>query len=149
MSESNRIDVGGSFTLPCEPDVAFPHFTPRGEMEWVPGWEPRFVHPPSGELEVDQVFVTAADGEETLWTVIACNAEARTAEYLRVTPGSRMGRVRVAVEPDVAGARVSVRYVLTALTPAAREELARFEAGFDAMLDEWRERTTRVVRARD
>lgn len=52
---TTRVDVHGAFTLDGPPGRVFALFTPRGERRWVDGWDPRFVHRPSGELELDQV----------------------------------------------------------------------------------------------
>lgn len=136
--EARRIDCEGSFLLDLEPDRAFPLFTPLGEMGWVEGWDPDFLHPSSGELEVDQVFVTGGGGATTLWTVVDQDPDRRRAAYLRVTPGSRLGRVAVQVDGEGLGSRISVRYVLTGLSPEGNAELEAFEAGYGAMLDQWR-----------
>jgi len=140
-----RIDVSGSFRLPAAPDVAFPLFTPRGEIRWVPGWEPRFLHPPTGELELDQVFATEAGGESTLWTVVGLDREGCAVDYLRVTPGSRLARVSVRVAGEGGGSRVHVRYLCTALNDEGAAALAEFERGFEAMLADWERLTSTLL----
>lgn len=138
-----RIDVVGTFELEASPARAFDLFTPRGEQRWVDGWAPRFVHPTDGRLEVDQVFVTSVGGEETIWSVVRHDAEAHEVEYLRVVPGARVARVSVGLSAtDAGGSAVTVRYLCTALSDDAHDELAAFEAGFDAMLAEWRRLTS-------
>ena len=139
----HRVVCSGSFELPMEPDRVFPLFTPLGEIDWVPGWNPRFVHPADGTLERDQVFVTGEEeaAELTLWSVVRVDEPAREAEYLRITPGSRLGRVAVAVLPEATGSRVEVTYCLTALYEEAEELLAEFAAGYDEMLHTWQRLT--------
>ena len=136
--DGTRIDCTGSFRLDVPPDVAFPLFTPLGEMDWVDGWEPLFLHPRNGELEQDQVFVTAVGGEQTIWSVVRLEAERHRVDYLRVTPGARLARVFVAVEAEEEVSRVRVRYLCTALSAEGAAELRAFEGGFDAMMEEWR-----------
>lgn len=140
--DGRRCVCEGSFELSAPPEQVFPLFTPLGECDWVPGWQPDFVHPKDGRLEEDQVFVTAAGGETTLWSVVRADPSAHAAEYLRITPGSRLGRVTVGVEPSESGSRIAVRYALTALEEEAVPMLRSFADGYGAMLDEWRTRTS-------
>ena len=146
--DGRRCVCEGRFSLAVEPAVAFPLFTPLGEIDWVPGWRPTFVHPIHGRLEVDQVFTTDAGGETTLWSVVRADAVAGRAEYLRVTPGSRLGRVVVTVDAAPMGCDVAVRYVLTALADEALPILRAFAEGYGEMLEEWRARTTAWLAAR-
>ncbi|MEM8933045.1 MAG: SRPBCC family protein [Acidobacteriota bacterium] len=145
-TESRRCVCEGRFELDATPEQVFPLFTPRGEIDWVPGWQPEFVHPTDGELVEDQVFVTEHGDETTLWSVLHADIDGRRAEYLRVTPGSRLGRVAVAVDPTAGGSTITVRYVLTALTAEAVSVLRGFADGYDAMLVEWRDRTADALR---
>lgn len=138
MSDRTRYDLSGSFFLALSPADAFPLFTARGEMAWVPGWAPEFVHPADGRLELDQVFVTSVGGEETLWSVVDLDVDARAVDYLRVTPDSRIARVSVRVSEEDDGSRVDVRYRCTGLNEAGRRELASFARNFDSMMEEWR-----------
>ena len=133
MKNAVRIDLAGTFMLPIPSPEAFPLLTPLGEVGWVPEWEPTFVHPTAGELELDQVSVTAVGGETTLWTVTALDPRVQAIEDLRVTPGSRLARVTVRVSSDDEGSRVHVRYRCTALSGQGRKELASFARGFDFM----------------
>lgn len=139
---SNRVDLLGSFELGVPAERAFGLFTPRGEMEWVPGWDPDFREPASGELELDQVFTTQVGGESTIWTVVALDRDAFDVQYLRTTPGSRVARVHVSLEDTVDGCRVRVRYLCTALSASGAELLDEFARGFDAMLEGWRTMTS-------
>ena len=136
---AKRIDCHGEVAVALPPDEAFPLFTARGELLWVPGWQPDFVHPPSGELELDQVWLTGAGEELTHWLVAGLDRERRRVEYARITPGSRLGRVIVEVSPAPGGAVAAVRYVMTALSPAGNEVLAQLEAGYGEMMAKWAE----------
>lgn len=121
-------------------DDCFPLFTAKGEERWVPGWRPQYVHPPSGEAEPGQVFITGEGDERTWWTVVDFDPVAHHARYSRVTPASRIGLV------DVRCRRVSelvteveVRYEMTALNAAGVAALQAYAgAAYVAMIEDWK-----------
>lgn len=132
------------FELPLAPAEAFELFTPEGERAWAQGWEPRYLHPADGRTTAGMVFVTGHGGEETLWTMTRHEPDSGVAEYLRVTPGSRMGTVRVQCSDADAGTRVTVTYALTALTPAGNATLRALDAAaYEAFITSWREAAMR------
>ena len=53
----------GTLHVAGPPDEAFVHFTPRGEIAWAPGWEPRFAQPTDDDTAPGTVFETGAQGE--------------------------------------------------------------------------------------
>ena len=126
------------FDLPMAPSEAFQFFTPEGERAWAKGWEPRYLHPADGRTTAGMVFTTAHGEEETLWTMTRHEPESGIAEYLRVTPGSRMGTVRVQCSQAEAGTTVTVTYALTALTPEGNATLRALDApAYEAFIDSW------------
>ena len=126
------------FELPMPPQEAFEFFTPEGERAWAQGWEPRYLHPADGRTAAGMVFTTGHGGEETLWTMTRHEPECGVAEYLRVTPGSRMGTVRVQCAEVERGTRVSVTYALTALTPQGNDTLRAMDAAaYEAFIESW------------
>ena len=128
------------FDLPMAPAQAFACFTPEGERSWAQGWEPRYLHPADGRTTAGMVFTTGHGGEETLWTMTRHEPESGIAEYLRVTPGSRMGTVRVQCSEVPAGTKVTVTYALTALTPEGNETLRALDApAYKAFIESWGE----------
>ena len=124
----NRISLRGTVDVPLPPDRALLLFTPAGERDWVPDWDPRF---PAGEdTAPGTTFLTH---EQTVWVIADRNP--RSMRYARITPGVHAGTVEVRCEPAGSATRAHVAYDLTALgEPGA---LDRFAAGFDAMLAEW------------
>jgi len=70
------------------------------------------------------LYTPGHGGAETLWTMTRHEPESGLVEYLRVTPGSRMGTVRVQCAQPTAGTRVSVTYALTG-------SLSRLPSGSD------------------
>ena len=84
-----------SFTLDMPVGKAFPLFEPEGERAWAKGWDPVYVHPPSGKAEQGMVFTTSHGGEDTIWMLIRHEPASGIVEYARVTPGSRTATVLV------------------------------------------------------
>jgi hypothetical protein len=136
-----HIDRHATLHLPMPPAEAMPYFTPEGERAWVPGWDPVAIHAPGGSLSAaGAVFTTAADGEETLWLVLGVDVDAGVAEYVRITPGNRLGTVHVRCRADGdGGTLVDVDYRLTALSVAGEAALAAIAPQeFAAKIDGWR-----------
>jgi len=147
---SARLKVRRSGTLQVAAPLpqAFPFFTPDGERLWVPGFDPQYLHPLSGEQGPGAIFTTAHGGEDTLWMVLRFSPAEGIAEYARVTPGSRGGTVRVALEAvDEARSQATITYDLTALSDAGDQVLAAFtESAYAAMLRDWEQKIDRVIR---
>ena len=141
MSEfqAQRIVRTHHFELPMPAREALDYFTPEGERAWAEGWDPRYLHPRDGSTTAGMVFTTAHGGEETVWTMTRHEPDCGVAEYLRLTPGSRVGTVRVQCSDAAAGTRVSVTYALTALTPAGNATLAELDAAeYESFIESWR-----------
>ena len=131
------MQVVGTLRVAAPPADAFRFFTPEGERRWVPGWEPEYLHPPDGALAEGLTFRTRHNGEETLWMVSRCDGPYEV-DYVRVTPGSRIGVVSVRLTPDGAsGSSVTGAYRLTALSSAGEATLDAFAAAFPEYLSSW------------
>lgn len=123
--------------LHAPPERAFPLFEPEGERAWAPGWDPRWMHPLDGRPREGAVFVTGAEGRETIWTITAHEPPARV-RYSRVTPGVHAVTVQVRLRPEGPGeTRAEVTYTLTALTPAGNDAVAGMVASYDGWMAEW------------
>ena len=134
---SAHIEVAGTLRVTAPPADAFRFFTPEGERRWVPDWEPEYLHPPDGALVEGLTFRTRHGGEETLWMVSRC-ADPYEVDYVRLTPGSRIGLVSVRLTPDgAAGSDVTVAYRMTALSAPGEATLAAFAAAFPEYLSSW------------
>lgn len=146
-STARHVSHKGTITVLLPADEALELFTPEGERRWVPAWEPDYLFRAGGGDEIDTVFRTDHDGEETLWIVLDHDLELHQAAYARITPGSRLGTVTVDIDPiDETSCWVDVCYELTALSPAGNAILEAFDArAFRAMLDEWERRISSTV----
>jgi hypothetical protein len=139
MAQAVHREVAHKISLPLAIADCFPLFTPIGEMDWVPGWQPRFLWPQDGRTQKGMVFLTGQGSEETFWIVVDFDEAQHYARYARITPGSRSVLVEIQCKPT--GPRetgVEVRYALTGHNEAANPDLLAFAAGFPAMIEEWR-----------
>lgn len=117
-------------------------FTPAGEELYVDGWVPHYVHPADGRTEAGMVFTTGSGEQFTLWTLVDFETGPRhVARYCRVMPALRCDIVEVSCEAlGTERSAVTVRYTLTALTPAGERSLDDFApAAFATRIEGWRE----------
>jgi len=130
--------LSGRFTVNLPPYKAFRLFTPRGEVDWAAGWEPRFPVPTDDDTVPGTVFETDAHGRRTVWVVVESRPPHRI-RYAQVRPGERAGTVTVTLDELDGASSVTVTYHLTPLTEAAGPELDHFAAGYSAFLAGWPE----------
>ena len=138
----------GSLRIAAPLERAFPYLTPDGERLYVPGFDPQYLHPLTGEQGEGAIFTTDHDGEDTLWMVLRFSPADGQAEYARVTPGSRHGSVSVALERlDASNTRATISYELTSTSDAGDEKLTAFtEETFAATLADWEAKIDQLLR---
>jgi hypothetical protein len=154
-----RWRLTGRIQVELPPGEAFRLFTPRGEQDWVNGWEPRFPAPVADDTDPGTVFETGAHGQRTVWLVLDRQWGKRIS-YARVTPGDHAGTVTIIVNSSGAsgasgasggGSEVEVTYDLTALTgptgPAAHK-LREFSSSYPAYLRSWEDAIAAHLRRR-
>jgi hypothetical protein len=131
------IRLTGGFSVAAPPERAFHYFTPHGEREWAPGWDPHF---PSAD---ETVFET--HHSSTTWVVVDWDPGQRI-RYARIARGLTAGTVDVRLAAQGDGAtEVTVTYGLAALTDAGREHLERFAADYEGYLRSWEEAIAAVL----
>ncbi|HZE37974.1 MAG TPA: SRPBCC family protein [Stackebrandtia sp.] len=136
-----RRRLTGTIEVALPPAQAFRLFTPRGEQDWVEGWDPHFPDPEADDTEPGTVFETHAHDQRTIWTVVD-RRPGRMMSYSRATPGLRAGTVTVSLEATPGQSdhsTVTVSYDLTALSEADRADLAKFAADYPGFLRSWQE----------
>lgn len=138
----------GVLTVPLLPAEAFRLFTPRGEEDWVPGWAPRFPVDRADDSHPGTVFETGGPAGAVTWIVLERDRGKRI-RYARVTPGVTAGTVTVLLDQAGVGTVATVTYELTALSDAARSDLASFAEGFTAFLESWQDAISRSLLAED
>lgn len=146
-TEALSISRTGTVDVACPPADAFGYFTPDGERLWVPGFDPEYLHPLSGDQGPGAIFTTTHGGEHTVWMILRFSPVEGVAEYARVTPGSRRGIVRVRIEPTgSSSSRATVSYELTSLSDAGRVALtAMTTKEYSDMLEDWERRIAAVL----
>ncbi len=120
-------------------DQAFPHFTPKGEEDWVPGWQPVYLEPESGETREEMVFVTGVGEETTVWTCLKWDPDRFHARYLRVVPQSRVSFVDVRCRADGKDATIArVSYSHVPLSQAGRDfAMSISQASYESEIGDW------------
>lgn len=126
----------GRICVPLPPAQAFRLFTPLGERDWAPGWEPRFPAPTPDDSAPGTVFVTDSHGPVRTWVVVEREHHRRIA-YTNVAPGDRASLITVELAPVNAYSEVTVTYDVTALSEAGARSVAHFAEGFAPYLDSW------------
>jgi hypothetical protein len=148
--QAEQIVAWGAFELPCAAADALDFFTPEGERDWVPGWNPQPIYPGRIVLERDTVFRTDDEDGPVVWTILDVDREHGQVEYAYVAADVRAARVHVAVSPVEPGrSRVHVTYVVTTLGERGRKYVQLFgEESFRAKMQQWRTWVTAYLKRR-
>jgi hypothetical protein len=135
-----------AIVVPLPIAQAFPFFEPEGERAWAEGWNPNYLNPTDGRTIRGMVFTTDHGGEDTVWMMVR-HEPPSLVEYVRVTPGSRIGRVLVQCSAlDASRTRVNVVYALTGLTEKGNAMIRDLTpADFARFIDSWSESIGRVL----
>ena len=114
-------------------------FSPKGEETWVPGWNPNYIVPSTGETREEMIFTTGDGEETTFWTCLKWQPKRGHARYFRLTPQSRVGIVDVQCQTEGSDrTRVRVNYQMQPLSSAGHSYLdAMTQSAFVSMIDEW------------
>jgi hypothetical protein len=134
-----HIERSGTLRVNLPLGQAFHFFSPEGERRWIAGWDPNYLHPSGAPSEAPgTVFETHHNNEHTLWLVLRFSAADGVADYVRITPGSRMGLVTVRASEHDGATEVEVRYSMTSLADAGARALEAFtDEAYAAMLRHW------------
>lgn len=140
-----RTRRSGSRLIPSPPEDVFPLLTPEGEREWVDGWAPHYPALVEPEDLPGTAFTTSHHGHEAVWLIAEKDDVRRAATYAYVIPGVRATLVRVSCVEEAGQTRATITYDMTALSSEHDAEVRAFDAGFDDMLDHWRDTLTTVL----
>ncbi len=135
---TTRRRATGHFELPISAAEAIGYFTPEGERDWAPGWDPTYPEGTPSE-ELGTVFVTRHDDQETVWVVLGIDRETCTSAYSRHNVGNWAGTVRVRCEDRGADSCVvTVDYDTTVLPGGDPSILHHFEgSAYEEMMEHW------------
>ena len=141
----------GEFDLPCDADTAFPLFSPEGEREWVPGWDPIAVYPETIAFTANTVFRLGQGSEESVWTILEADSQSHSAEYVRIAPASHAARISVKIEPVSPNrSHVVVTYALTEFGGHTSNLMESFSEGAYAQrMRDWQRQISTCLEIRE
>ena len=136
---ARQVSRTGRFELPSSPETAFHLFTPEGERDWVPGWDPHPIFPVTIAFARDTVFREGKGDQEAIWTIIDADCRTHRAEYVRLTPASHTAHIIVTVDPlGQDRSKVTVSYTVTAFGGRANTLLESLsEEIFAKKMQDW------------
>jgi|SRR5215469_14588742 len=121
-----------SFTIRLNSSVAdvTPLFGPVREVEWAPGWSPRFLHPAQGAQEEGVIFTTTSgQSKDRLWLLTVYDTREGRVGYVVVTPGVTATEIQIRVVPDgEQHCKATITYRRSALRPAGNPDVAQLDA---------------------
>ena len=124
--KARRILRSETITVQAQPDDVFPLLCPVREAQWLDGWDYTLIYSESGYAEKGCVFISRSPGEQdTIWLITQRDSVARTITFSRITPGSRVAELHIAVQgmpPN--SCRVKVSYEITAITDEGNRYIA-------------------------
>ncbi len=142
---SRSIRLAGAITLAGPVDEVFQLFSPLGEKQWVPGWNPELLHPPGALWEEGLIFCTKEEMGDAIWIVTRLDHARHEVEYHRVEPERYVARIRVhcaAVAERTTEVSTSYEFIglsdrgnseIAAMTPDSyAEKMARWTAWINA-----------------
>ena len=129
----------GSITLGVKPSESFSLFSPLGEMQWVPGWEPDLLYPRCDDWAEGQLFRTREEFGDALWIVSKLDEENRNVLYYRVEPGRYVAKIDISVRPtDGAHSRIIVVYSFVGLSEGGNTEIEEMsQRAYDEKMKRW------------
>jgi hypothetical protein len=128
----------GHFLVNLSAQKAIALFTPEGERDWVPEWNPTY---PAGEPSETSgtVFITTHGSVDTIWLIQKIDTNECRVAYSRVTPGHNAGTVQVSCDDATdGGCIVSVTYDMSLLPGSDSTELDAYDdRPFETMIAHW------------
>lgn len=129
----------GSVTLGVEPTKAFSLFSPVGERQWVPGWEPDLLYPIGVDWAEGQLFCTREESGDAIWVVSRLDKSNWNVLYYRVEPGRYVARIDIRVVPiDDVNSQALIVYSFVGLSEAGNNEIETMsQRAYDEKMRRW------------
>jgi hypothetical protein len=141
MSEfsARSVEFKGRFVVPGPIETVFDLFSPLGERNWVPDWNPELLHPSGVCWARGQIFRTQEEAGEAVWVVTALTREAHEVEYHRVESQRYVARVRVRCTATASQVtEVSTSYGFIGLTAEGNDAIGVMtEASYAEKMKRW------------
>ncbi len=139
--QSRRIVRSYVQKIEAPAEKVFPLICPVQEAQWLDGFTYNMVYSSSGFAEDGCVFMTHHDGEpETTWMITQHDKERGVVEFVRVTPGYVVTRLRVTLSACADGPTAAhIMYEFTTLSEAGNRilETRHSKKGFHDMVTWW------------
>ena len=122
-SFTGRIRLNGSI------ERVFPLFSPIGEKEWVPAWDPEILHPAGGFWQEGLIFRTSEESGSAVWIISNLDIAAHRVSYHRVEPTHYVARIDVTCyEVSTGVTDVSTAYTFVGLSDEGNETISAMTA---------------------
>ncbi len=148
--EVSAVTFTGAFVVNGPIDTVFPLFSPEGEKEWVPGWNPETLFPPEATWGEGLVFRTHEESGPATWVVNHFDSASHNVVYHRLEPEHYVARVEVTCRSKTnTTTEVTVQYTFVPLTPKGlaaivamtdesyKEKMMRWQRWIDQVLGRW------------
>jgi hypothetical protein len=138
-SKPKSVRLVGTILLNGSVEDVFPLFSPKGEMLWVPGWNPQLLHPPGTDWAEGLIFRTEEEMGEAIWVVTRLDPVKHRVEYLRVEPRRYVARVAVSCSAtDEGNTEAATSYEFIGLSEAGNAEIrAMTQGGYEEKMGRW------------
>jgi hypothetical protein len=115
----------GTFVVKGPIDRVFSLFSPDGEKEWVPGWNPEMLFPPEATWGEGLVFRTREESGPATWVVNRFDPASHHVVYHRLEPEHYVARVEVTCRAKTnTTTDATVQYTFTPLTATGAAAIA-------------------------
>ncbi|KLN63985.1 MULTISPECIES: hypothetical protein [Vibrio] len=127
-----------TFEIPLPKEEAFYLFTPIGEKNWVPPFNPAF-YGGKEEPKRGRVFSTLLDGQFIVWQITDYDPENNEIAYSRFIPERDVTLLTVDVD-QLSGQKslATVTYYYTSTSEAGDEYVQKMAHNFDDYILEWK-----------
>lgn len=141
MSEflSKSIRLVGNIKLNGPVDLIFQLFSPEGERQWVPGWNPEPIHPARAALEKGFIFRTKEEKGDAIWIVTHFDSVRHEVEYYRIELQRYVAQIKVqCIQASESITDASIIYEFSGLSKDGNQEIARMtQASYDQKMERW------------
>jgi len=136
---SRSIRLVGAIKLKGSIEAVFRLFSPQGEKQWVPGWDPEFIHPPGADWKKGLIFRTREEKGDAVWIVTQFDPARHDVEYHRVEPELYVARIRVQCTRAAESiTKASINYEFVGLSQYGNSEIAKMtQKSYDQKMKHW------------
>ena len=133
------LTLKGSFNLSRPPDAVFRLFSPLGEKDWVPGWNPEILYPVGATWEEGLIFRTQEErGGNVVWIVNKLDPASHLVVYHRVESDRYVARITVRCAAAGARTEVLTEYTFIALSEKGNREIAEMtQDSYNEKMSRW------------